>query len=115
MFLGESQCYPGVDAEEDDQQGLHRVHDEHEIECIVRLDAVEDKHRLHGEMPRSGSVGGRDDDGDAAHDESYQSAHQTQVRGRLEALEREIVVQKIAQPYSYGEGDEERNVLDPLE
>ena len=79
MFLCECQCYPGIDAEEDDQQGLYRVDDEHEVERIVRLDAVEDEHSLHGKVPRSGSVRGRDDDSDTTHDKGYQSAHQTQV------------------------------------
>ncbi len=75
-LLRKRQGYPGVDAQQDDEQGLHGVNDEHEEEGIVRLDAIEDEHRLHGEMPWTGSIGCRHDDGYASHDEGHQSAHQ---------------------------------------
>ena len=81
MLLRKRQCYPSVDAQQDDEQCLHRVYDEHEVECVVLLDAIEDEHRLHGEMPWTGSVGCRHYHGDAAHDEGHQSAHQVQVAG----------------------------------
>ena len=91
------------------------MYDEHEEECVVGLYAVEDEHRLHGEMPRSRSVWRRHQYGDAADDEGYQSAHHAEVACRLKALEREIVVQEVAQPDAQCEGDEERYVLNVLQ
>ena len=40
--------------------------DEHEGEGGVAFHTIEDEHGLHGEMPWPGTVGGGDDDGDAA-------------------------------------------------
>ena len=76
-FLGEGKGKPSVYTEENDEQGLDGVYDEHEEEGVCRLDAVQDEHCLHGEMPRSGTVWRRHDDGDASHDEGHQSAHQS--------------------------------------
>ena len=81
FFSCKRQGYPGVNAQQDDEQRLHRVYDEHEVECVVLLDAVEDEHRLHGEMPGTRSVGRRNHHGNAAHDEGNQSAHQVQMAG----------------------------------
>ena len=74
------------------------MNDEHKEEGIGLLDAVENEHRLHGKMPGTCSVGSWNDDCDAAHDEGYQSAHQTEMRCRIEALESEVVVEEITQP-----------------
>ena len=81
------------------------MNDEHEIEGIVLLDAIEDEHRLHGEMPWTRSVGRRYDHGNASHDEGHQSAHQIEMARRFEALEGEIIVQEVAQPDAQCEGD----------
>ncbi len=89
LILGKRQCYPGVDAQKDDEQGLYGVNDEHEEEGIVLLDAIEDEHRLHGEMPWTRSVGSRYDHSYAAHDEGHQSAHQIEMARCFEALEGE--------------------------
>ena len=61
MLLCKRQCYPSVDAQQDDEQGLYGVNDEHEVEGVVLLDAIEDKHRLHCEMPWTRSIGCRYD------------------------------------------------------
>ena len=91
------------------------MNDEHEVEGVVLLDAIEDEHRLHGEMPWPRSVGCRYDHGDASHDEGYQSAHQIEMARRFEALEGEIIVQEVAQPDAQGEGDVKRHVSHALQ
>lgn len=49
--------------------------DENEEEGIGRLDAVQYQHRLHCEMPRTSTIRGWHDDGDASHDEGYKPTH----------------------------------------
>ena len=73
MLLRKRQCYPSVDAQQDDEQGLYGVNDEHEVEGVVLLDAIEDKHRLHCEMPWTRSIGCRYDYSYASYDEGHQS------------------------------------------
>lgn len=113
-LLRKRQGNPGIDTQKDDEQCLHRVDDEYEEEGIVLLDAVENEHSLHGKVPRTCSVGSRYDDCDAAHDEGYQSTHQTEMRCRLKALEREIIVEEVTQPDAQREGYIERYVFTPF-
>ena len=108
----ERQGYPPIDAQQDDQHGLHGVYDEHEIQGVRVGHAVENEHSLHGKMPRAGPVGRGHDHGYAAHDERDEGARHAQVCRGVEAEEREVVVQEVAQPYSQGEKDEQRHVLD---
>ena len=115
MLLRKRQCYPSVDAQQDDEQGLYGVNDEHEVEGVVLLDAIEDEHRLHGEMPWTRSIGCRYDYSYASHDEGHQSAHQIEMARRFKALEGEIIVQEVAQPDAQGEGDVERYVSHALQ
>ena len=114
-LLRKRQGNPGIDTQKDDEQCLHRVDDEYEEEGIVLLDAVENEHSLHGKVPRTCSVGSRYDDCDAAHYEGYQSTHQTEMRCRLKALEREIIVEEVTQPDAQREGYIERYVLHALQ
>ena len=115
MLLRKRQCYPSVDAQQDDEQGLYGVNDEHEVEGVVLLDAIEDKHRLYCEMPWTRSIGCRYDYSYASHDEGHQSAHQIEMARRFKALEGEIIVQEVAQPDAQGEGDVERYVSHALQ
>ena len=107
----ERERQPGVNAEEHHQQCLHRVHDEHEEERVVGSHAIEQEHGLHGEVPGPCSVGCGHHHGYRSHDEGHQGAAHSQVGGGVEAEEREVVVEEIAQPDGRREADEERHVL----
>ena len=106
-FLYEHHPYPCVDAEQGDEQRLHRVHDEHEIERLFVGYAIEDEHRFHGEVPRTGTVWRGNDDGDAAHDEGDEGARQPQVGGEVEAEKRQVVVHEVRSPYRERQSDEQ--------
>ena len=85
--------------------------DEHKVERVDVAYAVEDEHCLNGKVPRTGTVRRRNDDGDAAHDERYESARHTKVRRSLETEEREIIVEEITRPYAQRERHEKPRVL----
>jgi len=108
----EVQPYPGVYAEHCHEGGLHGVDYQHEEECAVFCHAVEYEHRLYGEMPWSGTVGRRHDDGYAAYHERYEGAPQTERLGVVEAEEREVVVQEIACPDAERQRYEQWHVAD---
>ena len=48
--------------------------DEDEIKCFFVGNAIEDEHRLHGKMPRAGTVRCRHDDRYGAYDEGNEGA-----------------------------------------
>lgn len=49
------------------------MHDKHKVKGHAAAYAVKYKHGLNGEMPWTGSVGGRHYNGYAAHDERYKN------------------------------------------
>jgi hypothetical protein len=87
------------------------MHDENEIERLLVSDPIEDEHRLDGKVPGAGTVRGRHDDCDAAHNEAYQGTAQSEIGSEVEAEEREIEVEKIAQPNTKGEKEKQWQAL----
>ena len=114
-LLHKGQRDPGVDAEQDHEQRLHRVDDQHEIERRRVGDAIEHEHRLDGEMPGSGAVGRGDDDRYRSYDEADQRAGQSEVRRLLEAEEGEVEMEEIARPDRQAIQDEQRDVAHAAE
>ena len=76
LSLRKRKSGPGIDTEGDDEHGLDGVDDEHEIEGVLVNDAIEDEHRLDGEVPGACTIGSRHDDGDGADDEGDQCTGQ---------------------------------------
>ncbi len=114
-LLHKGQHDPGVDAEQDHEQRLHRVDDQHEIEGRRIGDAIEHEHRLDGEMPGSGAVGRGDDDRYGSYDEADQRAGQSQARRLLEAEEGEVEMEEIARPDRQAIQDEQWDVAHAAE
>ena len=71
---GEIQCEPGIDAEGNDEERLHGVDDEDEVESMLVGDALKDEHGLDGEVPRAGTVRRRHNDCDRTDDECDEGA-----------------------------------------
>ena len=111
FLFRERQRNPAVYAESHDEQGLHGVDYQHEVEGVVVGHAVEYEHGLYGEMPRPGSVGGGNYYGDAAYYERYQGALEAEVGGEVEAEERQVIVQEVANPDGEGVDYEQGGVL----
>ena len=82
------------------------MHDEDKVESLGVGDAIEDEHRLDGEMPRPGTVRGGHDDGYGAYDERHEGTRQTEMRREVEAEECQVVVDEITQPDAYREEQE---------
>ena len=101
LSLYKRQPQPSIDTKHDHQQRLHGVDDEHEVERLVGLHAVEDEHGLHSKMPGTGAVGSGHDDGNAAHHKRDHGARQTQMGREVEAEEGQVVVQEVAHPDAY--------------
>ena len=72
--------------------------DEGEGHSIGACNAVEDEYGFDGEMPRPGSVGCGNDDGDAAYDEADDGCCEAEVLSEVEALECYPVVEEVAEP-----------------
>ena len=70
--LNKVQACPGIDADKDDEERLHGVDDEDEVESLLVGYAIKNEHGLYCKMPRAGAVRRRHDDGDAAYDKSDQ-------------------------------------------
>ena len=115
LFFREVQCQPGVDAEGNDEHGLNGVDDKDEVEGVLVLHTIEDEHGLYGKVPGTSTIGCGYDNGDGADDERHQGTAQAEVCGEVEAEEREVVVQEVAEPDAEGEEGEEGNVLDVLQ
>ena len=86
--------------------------DEYEEEGLLVLYAVEDEHRLDSEMPGTGAVGRRHDDGEVGHDERHEGTAEAEVGREVEAEEGQVVMQEVTYPDAYGEQQVERQVLD---
>ena len=84
--------------------------DEYEVEGVGVCYAVEDEHRLHGEMPWAGTVRRWHDDGYGTYDERDHGAHDAEMGGEVEAEEREVIMQEIAEPDGEAVEDEQRHV-----
>lgn len=63
-------------------------------------------------MPRSGSVGGGNDDGNTSHHEQYHAGSPAQSGREVEAVERQIEVQEVACPDGYGIEKVQHRMLD---
>ena len=86
------------------------MHNQGKYSRIRYIYAVKHHHGNDGEMPRSRSVGGGDDDGERAahkHDECRQNA---QMGGESEAIEGEIEMKEVASPDRQGVKDKEGNI-----
>ena len=91
------------------------MHYQYEVESLVIGYAIEDKHGLYCEMPRTCTIWSWYEYGYTTYDESYHSACDTEVRRSRETEEREVIVQEITRPDSDGVEDEERYVLHSTE
>lgn len=63
-------------------------------------------------MPRSGSVGGGNDDSNTSYHEQYHAGSPAQSGREIEAVERQIEVQEVACPDGYGIENVQRRMLD---
>ena len=93
---------PAPEAEDDDEQRLDAMDKEGKKGGIGRGNAVEHHHGDDGKMPRPGSVGGRNDDGNTTHHEQYHAGSPAQSGREVDAVERQIEVQEVACPDGYG-------------
>ena len=100
-----------IDTQEDDEEGLNGMHDEHEVEGLIACYAIEDKHRLHSKMPGAGTIRSGHNNGHGAYDKGHQGTSGAKVGGSSEAEESEIIMQEVAHPDANGEEDEERHIL----
>lgn len=101
--------YPGIDAEQDHEEGLQGVDDKHEIKGLLVGYTIEDEHGLDSEMPGTGTVGGGYDDGNGAYDEGDKGTGETETGSTLETEERKVVMDEITAPD--GEGVEKEQGL----
>ena len=74
------------------------MHDEHEVQRMDICNSIEYQHGLDGKVPRTGAIGSWYDNGDRTDYEGHQCTVQAQMGGEVEAEEREIVMQEVAQP-----------------
>ena len=102
LLAHEALCNPGVDAEQDHEEGLQGVDDKHEIKGLLVGYTIEDEHGLDSEMPGTGTVGGGYDDGYGAYDEGDQGTGETETGSTLETEEREVVMDEITAPDGKG-------------
>ena len=87
------------------------MHDKHEIERIGFAHTIENEHRFHGEMPRTGTVRRGYDNGKAAHGKRSQRTAQTQRGSGLEAEERQVEMQEITAPNGHRVEDEQAGAV----
>ena len=88
------------------------MHDEYKPEGLFISHAIEDKHRLDGEVPWASSVWRRHDDGEVGHHERYQCTTDAKVLREVETEEGEVVMQEVHHPDADAEKQVERQVLD---
>lgn len=115
LLARERQRRPSIYAQCYDEQRLHGVYYQHEVEGVVVSHAVQYKHGLHGEVPRTGAVGRGHYDGYAADNERDQGALEAEAGGEVEAEERQVIVQEVAYPDAEGVEDEQRCVPDAFQ
>ena len=101
--LRKRQRCPCINPNSDDKQRLHRMYDQHKPEGMLVGHAIEDEHRLNGEVPGAGTVGSGHDDGEVGYHKGYQRTVHAQVGGEIEAEEGEVVMQEVHHPDAYGE------------
>ena len=70
---GKGQCPRSIEPEQDDEQGLQRMYDEHEHDSVRLAYAVEHQNGLYRKMPRPGTVRRGYQNGKRADHESNQS------------------------------------------
>ena len=111
-FLAPRKCQrnPRKDTQKHHQQRLNRVDNQHEIERIGLAYAVENQHRFHGEMPRSGTIRRGHDDGETADDECRHRTADTQRFHCVKTEECQVVMQEITAPNRHRIEHEQRNV-----
>ena len=68
-YFRKVQGEPGVDAEGNDEEGLDGMDNKDEIERFFVSHTIKDEHRFDGKVPRTSTVGRRDDDGYGADNE----------------------------------------------
>ena len=88
------------------------MHDEYKPEGLLIGHAIEDEHRLDGEMPGPSTIRCWHDDGKVGHDEGYQCTADAKIRREVKTEERQVVMQEIHHPDADGEKEVERQVLD---
>ena len=79
------------------------MYDENEPERLLVGNAVEDEHRLDGEMPRTSTIGRWHDDGEVGYHKGNQRTADTKFRCEVEAEECQVVMQEIHHPDADGE------------
>ena len=109
-FPCKCQSEPCPNAQKHHQQRLNRVDNQHEIERIGLAHAVENQHRFHGEMPRSGTIRRGYDDGETADDERSHRTADTQRLHRVETEKCQVVMQEITAPNRHRIEHEQRNI-----
>ena len=112
---GGVQLCPSVDAEQDDECGLHRVNDQGEHDGGFFSDAVEDEHRFHGKVPWSGTVGGGNQHGERSDAENEERLIGKDAGGGVEAEEGDVEMEEIAHPNQHAVEEIEREISDFLQ
>lgn len=79
--------------------------DEGEGACVGRGNAVEYQDCGDGKVPRSGTVGGRDDDGNGSYAKGNKGNCRTEPCRKIEAEKGDGVVEKVAKPSGNGVGE----------
>ena len=111
MSFCERQGCPGIDAKGDDEHGLDAVDDKYEPEGLFVGNTIEYQHGLDGKVPRTGTIGRWYDNGKVGHDKRHEGTADAQVSRKVEAEEREVVVQEVAHPDTDREKQVEGQVL----
>ena len=86
------------------------MYDEYEIKGLHIGYTIEYQHGLYREMPGTGTIGCRYDDGDGAHDKSDEGTTGSQVLREVETEEGQVIVQEVAHPDSQREADKKWDV-----
>ena len=92
--LRKRQGCPGIDAEGDDKHRLDGVDDEHEPESLLISYAIENQHGLDGKVPGTSTIGRWHNDSEVGYDKGYQRTTNPQMGRKVEAEERQVVMQK---------------------
>ena len=111
MSFCERQGCPGIDAKGDDEHGLDAVDDKYEPEGLFVGNTIEYQHGLDGKVPRAGTIRRWYDNGKVGHDKRHEGTADAQVSRKVEAEEREVVVQEVAHPDTDREKQVEGQVL----
>ena len=88
------------------------MHKQGKNPCIFLSHTIEHHHGDDGKMPRTGTVGRRNNDGNGTHHKHHQGSHHSQIRRKAETEESDIEFQEIACPDTYRVQKEKRHVMD---